>query len=136
MRQMRESTTSRGATIEQYASMAKRQVLTTSKSLVPLSVAFLQRRQMAQVPKVRCCDLLNGNKSLPDPTIVSNLPDLLSPHFNGHETDLKRIRDSFALNYGGYVACCAIYGCSGLGKTQVALKYALDAYNSSICHVF
>ena len=91
---------------------------------------------MAQVPKVRRCDLPNRNKSLPDPTIVSNLPDLLSPHFNGREDVLKRIRDSFALNYGGYIACCAIYGCSGLSKTQVALKYALDAYNSSICHVF
>jgi len=53
---------------------------------------------------------------------------LLSSHFTGREKELEWIERIFGLDHGGEPTRCVMYGMFGLGKTQLALKYATRSY--------
>ena len=62
------------------------------------------------------------------PSTLRELPDLLDPYFVGREDVLEQISQALSLTYEDHPARCVVWGMSGLGKTQVALKYALTSY--------
>jgi len=53
---------------------------------------------------------------------------LLSSHFTGREEELYLIEQIFSVVHDGEPTRCVMYGMFGLGKTQLALKYATMSY--------
>ena len=53
---------------------------------------------------------------------------LLSSHFTGRENELNWIERIFGVVHDGEPTRCVMYGMFGLGKTQLALKYATMSY--------
>lgn len=61
---------------------------------------------------------------------VNDAPEyLLSSHFTGRDEELKLISDGFKLGQPDIPTRCAVYGMSGLGKTQLILKYAKQCFD-------
>jgi tetratricopeptide (TPR) repeat protein len=65
--------------------------------------------------------------------------DLLSSYFTGREDELDHIGRAFGTSYGSVPTRCAIHGMPGMGKTQLALQYAMRSYHqqqySIICWI-
>ncbi len=55
---------------------------------------------------------------------------LLSPHFTGRTLELAHIRSTLQCRSDDKPARCAIVGMPGLGKTQLALKYTSDIFDT------
>ncbi|KAI9831904.1 MAG: hypothetical protein M1819_004626 [Sarea resinae] len=77
----------------------------------------------------------------PQDGILKNLNDapvdMLSEYFIGRENELDSLATTFKSNQADSPKCCAIFGMPGLGKTQLALKYAKTSYeNQKYSHVF
>jgi hypothetical protein len=53
---------------------------------------------------------------------------LLPPHFNGREEELDCIARTFATVHGSTPTRFCLFAMAGMGKTQVALKYATMSY--------
>ena len=53
---------------------------------------------------------------------------LLSSNYTGREEELAHIERTFDLNHGDVQTRCGIFGMLGLGKTQLALQYAVTSY--------
>ena len=63
------------------------------------------------------------------PTSVCELPSsLLSPHFTGRNDELQEIEHRFNTSSIDQPGRCIIHGMPGLGKTQLALKFATLAF--------
>jgi tetratricopeptide (TPR) repeat protein len=54
--------------------------------------------------------------------------DLLSSYFTGREDELDQIEKEFNMNHGNVPTRCAIHSMPGMGKTQLALQYAMRSY--------
>ncbi|KAL8907713.1 MAG: hypothetical protein Q9171_005754 [Xanthocarpia ochracea] len=66
------------------------------------------------------------------PTSVCELPDfILSPHFTGRGDELQQIDRVFSASSGDLPGRCVIHGMPGVGKTQLALRYATLASETS-----
>ncbi|KAL8816312.1 MAG: hypothetical protein Q9191_008353, partial [Dirinaria sp. TL-2023a] len=66
------------------------------------------------------------------PASVCELPDsILSSHFTGRGNELQQIDRAFGASSGDLPARCVIFGMPGVGKTQLALRYATLASGSS-----
>ncbi|KAL8914575.1 MAG: hypothetical protein Q9172_007051 [Xanthocarpia lactea] len=66
------------------------------------------------------------------PTSVCELPDfILSPHFTGRGDELQQIDRVFSASSGDLPSRCVIHGMPGVGKTQLALRYATLASEKS-----
>lgn len=66
---------------------------------------------------------------------VRMLPDLLSKNFTGREEVLEQIRRSFRSNARGKTLRCALWGTLGVGKSQIALRFA-EQYQDQYTYVF
>ena len=55
---------------------------------------------------------------------IYDVPDLLSPYFIGRENELDQITCALDRSSSRRPSRCVVYGMPGLGKTQLALKYA------------
>ena len=63
------------------------------------------------------------------PAKICELPNfLLSPHFTGRGDELQQIDSVFSISSGDLPARCVIHGMPGIGKTQLALKFATLAF--------
>src|ERR1700691_3792697 len=69
----------------------------------------------------------SSHQSLP-PLSFNDAPELLSSHFTGRKDELDYIEQIFGVDNGGAPTRCAVHGMLGLGKTQLALKYAVTSY--------
>jgi Cdc6-like AAA superfamily ATPase len=66
---------------------------------------------------------------LPPPSLSFNeARNRLSPHFTGREEEIKHIRNALGVPCDNAPTRYAIYGRAGLGKTQLASKYAELSY--------
>lgn len=64
--------------------------------------------------------------------MICELPDfILTPYFTGRDDELQQIDRAFSTSSGDFPARCIIYGMPGLGKTQLALKFATLAFQKS-----
>jgi hypothetical protein len=74
-----------------------------------------------------------ANGSAPDhqtPPRFNDAPvDLLSTNYIGRERELEQLRELLDITYGDNPSRCAVYGMPGIGKTQLALKYAVDSFS-------
>ena len=62
-------------------------------------------------------------------TSVCKLPSfLLSPSFNGWDHELYEIEERLSNAPGKQPRCCIVQGMPGVGKTQLALKFATLAF--------
>ncbi|KAI9817428.1 MAG: hypothetical protein M1827_001037 [Pycnora praestabilis] len=76
------------------------------------------------------------HQSFPSP-VIDGAIDLLSPHFAGRESELEDLRLGLMTDRGDVPARCAVYGLPGIGKTQLALKYAKTSIDvQRYSHVF
>ncbi|KAL8735363.1 MAG: hypothetical protein Q9166_000908 [cf. Caloplaca sp. 2 TL-2023] len=66
------------------------------------------------------------------PASVCDLPDyILSSYFTGRGDELQQIDQAFSASSGDLPARCVIHGMPGVGKTQLALRYAMLASKRS-----
>ena len=82
---------------------------------------------------------LNGSlEQLPLQLSIQDAPsELLSAHFTGRLDELSRLRGIFDGIDGSTPRRCAVYGVPGVGKTQLALRYAISGYERQrYQHVF
>ncbi|KAL9104796.1 MAG: hypothetical protein Q9163_000294 [Psora crenata] len=64
------------------------------------------------------------------PTSICELPDfILSPYFTGRSEELQQLDRVFSTSSGNLPQRCIIRGMPGVGKTQLALKFATVASN-------
>jgi hypothetical protein len=70
----------------------------------------------------------SGPSSQPSLSFNDAPIDLLSRHFTGREVELDRIERVFSMGHGDAPTHCVLYGMSGIGKTQLALQYAILSY--------
>ncbi|KAH0537938.1 hypothetical protein FGG08_005388 [Glutinoglossum americanum] len=67
------------------------------------------------------------------PSRIIDAPmDLLTIHFSGREKELDMLREAFERERGDVPTRVVVYGMPGLGKTQLALKYAKSAYDRQL----
>ena len=52
------------------------------------------------------------------------IPDLLSPYFTGRKDEIARLKEIYQASHTTGPARCIVYGMPGLGKTQLALRFA------------
>ncbi|KAI4123451.1 MAG: hypothetical protein LQ338_005248 [Usnochroma carphineum] len=65
----------------------------------------------------------------PLPTTVCDLPSLiLSPYFTGRDKELQQVDHALRTSSSDLPARCVIHGMPGVGKTQLALRFASLAY--------
>ena len=70
------------------------------------------------------------SNQLPFPLSFNDAPiDLLSSHFTGRTKELKRMGQVFATGSGDEPTRFALYSMPGMGKTQLALQYAVSSYS-------
>lgn len=62
--------------------------------------------------------------------------DLLSSHFVCRTSELQGIQDGFSSLLGSAPSRIILWGMPGVGKTQLALRYAVSQYNTKYTHVF
>jgi hypothetical protein len=62
--------------------------------------------------------------------------DLLSIHFGSRDAELSRLHIIFSSQFGYNIQRCAIYGIPGVGKTQLALRYAKSTWGSRYNFIF
>ncbi|KAL8715491.1 MAG: hypothetical protein Q9220_000826 [cf. Caloplaca sp. 1 TL-2023] len=68
------------------------------------------------------------------PASICDLPEfILSHYFTGRSDELQHIEQGFSASSGDLPARCVIHGMPGLGKTQLALKYAKLASQKGEC---
>ncbi|KAL8666768.1 MAG: hypothetical protein Q9202_001306 [Teloschistes flavicans] len=66
------------------------------------------------------------------PTSICELPSyILSSHFTGRDNELQQIDRVFGTSSGDLPARCVVHGMHGVGKTQLALRYATLAFERS-----
>ncbi|KAL8876041.1 MAG: hypothetical protein Q9192_008939, partial [Flavoplaca navasiana] len=66
------------------------------------------------------------------PASIRELPDaILTSHFTGRVDELQQIDQAFSASSGDLPARCVIHGMPGVGKTQLALRYATLASEKS-----
>ena len=53
-----------------------------------------------------------------------DVPDLLSPFFTGRKDEIARLKEIYQASRTSGPARCIVYGMPGLGKTQLALRFA------------
>lgn len=72
------------------------------------------------------------------PAKICELPNfLLSPYFTGRGDELQQIDRAFSTSSGDLPQYCVIHGMPGVGKTQLALKFATLAFqNGQYPYVF
>jgi hypothetical protein len=71
----------------------------------------------------------SGNPDYQLPLRCNDAPiDLLSTSYIGRQTELQQIQDCLHVIYTDSPSRCAIYGMPGVGKTQLALKYAIISF--------
>ena len=82
---------------------------------------------------------LNGSlEQLPLQLSIQDAPsELLFAHFTGRLDELSRLREIFDSIDRSTPRRCAVYGMPGVGKTQLALRYAMSGYERQrYQHVF
>jgi hypothetical protein len=63
--------------------------------------------------------------------------DLLSIYFTGRDKELDEIARTLDILHGDVPARCVVYGMHGIGKTQLALRFANDSFDQErYSHVF
>jgi NB-ARC domain len=74
----------------------------------------------------------------PTPPSFTEAPiDLLSVHFTGREEELADIARKLKVVHGNVPTRCAIFGMHGIGKTQLALRFASDSFDQhQYTHIF
>lgn len=73
---------------------------------------------------------LESSNPTPYPLSFNDAPiDLLSIHFAGRERELDNIKEALNIKHGSAPTRCAIHGMPGLGKTQLALRFAKLTYD-------
>ncbi|NEO14936.1 MAG: tetratricopeptide repeat protein [Moorea sp. SIO3F7] len=92
----------------------------------PLPVELLSQRPNHPIAR--------GKKKLNPPNPPSNIINRGTPHFVGRDPQLEQLHQEFEQT--DQLAICAIAGMGGVGKTELALQYALknqDNYPGGLC---
>jgi hypothetical protein len=71
----------------------------------------------------------SSSKSLPSLSFNDAPVDLLSVHFTGREKELACIANALDEAQGDVPTRCVIHGMHGIGKTQLALRFAKTAFD-------
>ncbi|MEY3826409.1 MAG: hypothetical protein RLZZ148_1223, partial [Cyanobacteriota bacterium] len=119
----------------------------TSKSALQTwqdRLEFLNReRAIASSPEMKfqldeqiaeCKQKIKESTENPQKTSPSNLPYLGTPYFVGREDVLKNLYK--LLQQNNQLAICAVSGMGGIGKTELAIQYALrnqQKYSGGLC---
>jgi NB-ARC domain len=78
----------------------------------------------------------SGQAPMLSPFIEAPL-DLLSIYFTGRDKELDEIAKTLDIIHGDVPTRCVIYGMHGIGKTQLALRFANDSFDQErYSHVF
>lgn len=92
----------------------------------PLALANVSIRNLYEGFRGLRLNLYLADNNLPSK--ICELPNfLLSPYFTGRGDELQQIDRVFSISSGNQPRCCVIHGMRGLGKTQLALKFATVA---------
>ena len=100
----------------------------------PLALANVSIRNFYEVFRGLRLNLYLASRPLPYtdnklPSKICELPNfLLSPYFTGRGDELRQIDRVFSTSSGDLPRCCVIHGMPGVGKTQLALKFATLAF--------
>jgi NB-ARC domain len=81
---------------------------------------------------------VEGASSSAPPRLVNETPiDLLSVYFTGREKELDYIAKILDIVHGDVPTRCAVYGMHGVGKTQLALQFAIQSFDQQrYSHIF
>lgn len=72
----------------------------------------------------------------PRSQLIDAPTDLLCSHFTGRMLELEQLQSAFSKGSDRIPSRAAVFGMPGLGKTQLALKYAASAYTYRYSHIF
>lgn len=75
-------------------------------------------------------------KNKPRSQLIDAPTDLLCSHFTGRMLELEQLQIAFSKGSDRIPSRAAVFGMPGLGKTQLALKYAASAYTYRYSHIF
>ncbi|GAB1309888.1 hypothetical protein MFIFM68171_00098 [Madurella fahalii] len=107
----------------------------TSEAVAEQRAEFQETSAFRKEARLFFGRVLSDNNRAHDTTTLQTVNDapvyLLSGNFTGRERELAQIETFLGptCSCSEVVPRCAIYGMSGVGKTQLALKYAADAFD-------